>query len=207
VNGLSSTDIFLSLGRRGSGKSYLLRRISAAYPRKVIFDSLGEYTDTDGSLCYSFEEFTQAVLNTEHDSSFTIIFRFDPEKEDSRPEFNEALRILWYRGNCFVLIEEIQLFASTHAMPLWLKNALLTGRHRNLALGFSTQRPGECHKTIISQANHVFAGSLHEKNDLDYVRSVVGEGAYQCPLLQPRQFIYFRPGQEITKINNDLALI
>jgi hypothetical protein len=204
---LKSTDVFLSLGRRGSGKSYLARKLSSAYPRKVVFDSLGEYSDDDGIIVCNFDEFCQKILETQNSHAFTIIFQFDPESETHVDEFNQALRILWHRGNVLILIEEIQLYSSPHSMCLWLKNCLLTGRHRNVGLIFTTQRPGECNKTIISQSNHVFCGSLHEKNDIEYTKSILGESAYSLSSLPERQFLYFRPGQSLTLINNNLEKV
>jgi hypothetical protein len=204
---LKSTDVFLSLGRRGSGKSYLARRISEAYPRKVIFDSLGEFSDSDGIVVYSFEEFCQKIIETEHSQAFTLIFQFDPESDSHVNEFNQALRILWHRGNVLIVVEEIQLYSSPHSMCMWLRNCLLTGRHRNVGLIFTTQRPGECHKTIISQANHVFCGSLHERNDIEYTRSVLADRAYDLSTLPEREFLYFQPGKEISHINNDLQKV
>lgn len=205
--GLKSTDVFLSLGRRGSGKSYLAKKIASVYPRRVIFDSLGEFSDEHGDVVLNFDEFCQKIRDTEHSRSFTIIFQFDPESESHVSEFNQALRILWHRGNVLILIEEIQLYSSPHSMCLWLQNCLLTGRHRNIGLIFTTQRPGECHKTIISQANHVFCGSLHEKNDIEYTRSILGSKSYELSSLPERQFLYFRPGQEIIQINNDFKKV
>lgn len=199
-----STDVFLTLGRRGSGKSYLARRLSEAYPRKVIFDSLGEYSDSDGVICHSFDSFCEEVLKTENSPSFTLIYQFDVESENNANEFNQALRVLYFRGSVLIIVEEIQLYSSPHNLPVWLKNCLLTGRHRNLGLMFTTQRPGECHKTIISQSNHVFCGSLHEKNDIEYTRCVLGERAYDLATLKERHFIYFRPGKETLQIDNNL---
>lgn len=198
-----STDVFLVLGRRGSGKSYLARRIQSAYPRKVIFDSLGEYSGTDAILCHDFESFAEAVLKTQNDNSFTLVYQFDIESDDHVKEFNQALRVLWHRGNLLVVCEEIQMLSGPHHIPMWLRNQLLTGRHRNNALMFTTQRPGECNKTIISQANHVFCGSLHEKNDVEYVRSVLGDRAFELADWPERHFFYFRPGVPITEIDND----
>ncbi len=197
------TDVFLCLGRRGCGKSHLARRIQSAYPRKVIFDPLGEYSDADGVICHDFQSFAEAVLKTQNDHSFTLVYQFDIEREDHVGEFNQALRVLWHRGNLLVVCEEIQMLSAPHSLPMWMRNQLLTGRHRNNALLFTTQRPGECHKTIISQSNHVFCGSLHERNDVEYVRSVIGDRAYDLSDAPDREFIYFRPGQPIADIDND----
>lgn len=196
-----STDVFLFLGRRGSGKSHLARRVSSAYPRKVIFDTLGEYSDTDGLVCHSFEDFSKKILETEHSESFTIIYQFDVECADQTDEFNHAMRVLWYRGNVLVVVEEIQNFASTHNLPHWLRQSLFTGRHRQMGLVFTTQRPGECHKSIISQASHCFFGSLHEKNDIDYCKTVLGQNSLLLSSLPLREFLYFRPGMPLTRLS------
>jgi hypothetical protein len=202
-----STDVFAVLGRRGSGKSYLARRIQECYPRKVVFDTLGEYRGGNHLHCSDFESFGQRVLELQDAKAFTLVYDFDVEKEDHLPEFDQALRVLFYRGNLLVCVEEIQALATAHKMPMWLKHCLLRGRHRNLGLLFTTQRPGECHKTIISQAGHVFCGSLHEKNDLDYCRAVLGERALELGTLPEREFLYFRPGHGTVHIDNDLRAI
>lgn len=201
-----ATDVFLFLGRRRSGKSHLASRVSGAYPRKIIFDTLGEYSDSHGYVCHSFEDFCKKILETENSDSFTIIYQFDVENSDQTEEFNHAMRILWYRGNVFVLVEEVQNFASTHSLPHWLRQSLFTGRHRNMGLAFTTQRPGECHKSIISQANHCFFGSLHEKNDLDYCKTVLGNNAGSLATLPEREFFYFQPGKPLLRLNPDGSL-
>lgn len=194
------TDVFLCLGRRGCGKSYLARKISRAYPRRITFDTLGEYSHDDGVVVSDFESFSKAILDTKDSKEFSIIYQFSVETSDHGPEFNEALRVLFYRGNVLICVEEVQEFASTHKMPMWLRTCLLRGRHRNLGLLFTTQRPGECHKTIVSQSSHVFCGSLHEKNDVDYCRSVLGDHAFDLYSQPERQFTYFRPGMESPEV-------
>jgi DNA helicase HerA-like ATPase len=154
-------------------------------------------------MCHSFNEFAAKILETENSENFTLIYQFDVEEADQNEEFNHALRVLWYRGNVFILVEEVQNFASTHNMPHWLRQALFTGRHRNLGLGFTTQRPGECHKSIISQAGHCFFGSLHEKNDLEYCKTVLGPSFQLLPTLPERHFLYFRPSHPILLLKPD----
>lgn len=141
---------------------------------------------------------------------FTIIFQFDPERADNVAEFDQALRVLFHRGkltgeNLLVVIEEVQNFASTHQMPQWLRNSLLIGRHANQALLFTSQRCGEVHKTVISQAHHVFAGQMQEKNDVEYCRYILGDRAFELQKLPPRRFLYYRPDGTISLVNNTLA--
>lgn len=205
------TDCFLVIGMRGSGKSYLGRRIQSVYPRKVIFDTLGEYDNDEyraenpsARFVYSFREFCEAVKGLEHAQRYTLVYQFDEESEVSDEEFNQAMRVLYYLGNVFIVVEEVQSFSTTHKLPHWLKVQLLKGRHRGNGLLFTTQRPGELHKTILSQCTHFFAGQIHETNDLAYLKPIFKEKTQYLAKIEQRKFLYFRPGHDIVLVNNDL---
>lgn len=173
-------------------------------------DPLGEHADAGATrVVHGFEEAAAALIETQRHPEFRIVFRPDIETadEESRAEFNELLRVIYYRGNVLLQVEEVQLFCSPHFMPHWMEKCLLMGRHRNVACLFTTQRPGLCHKTIVAQAGHVFCGSLHEKNDVDYTRSILAERAFELMDLPERQFLYFQPGKPLQKITNDLKNI
>lgn len=199
----NQTDVILVLGQRGCGKSTLGKKVQGIFPRRFVFDTLWEYPESEFD-CYSFEEFSQRLLATANQSQFTIVYRPDPNTEDFRAEFDEILKCLFARGNILIVIEEVQLYASTHFLPKWLRNCLLTGRHAGVGLVLTTQRPGECHKTIISQCHHLFAGMIFEKNDVEYVRSFMGDAAYQLKDLPKYEFYYFRPGEPLKKVKNSL---
>lgn len=198
------TDVFMTLGRRGMGKTYLGEQIRRAYPRVVTFDTIHEHSD--GEIFYSFFEFSERVLHAAKtgEKEFHFIVRFDLEKEDNKNVFNESLRILFHMGGVFIRIEEIQQLSSPHTLPLWLKNLLTMGRHRKIGMLFSTQMPRYCNKGLISQASHVFCGQLHEKADIEYVRSVLGDRAFELKDLPARKFLYFSPGLPIRLVNNSL---
>ncbi len=200
------TDKFLFIGQSGCGKSYLARKLQ--YPRCVIFDTLHEYDD-ETLIAQNFEHFTQLVLSLqrENKSEFRLVYQFDPESGVNEAEFNQALRVLYYRGDCQIVIEEVQNFSTTHALPHWLRQCFLTGRHRNISLQMTTQRPGELNKTLLSQCRHAFFGQLFEKNDIEYCRAVLGQRAYELASLKPREFLYFSPGQPTKKITNDLKTL
>lgn len=196
------TDCLLVMGRRGCGKSYLAKRLQAMWPRRVIFDSLNEYTE--GEFVSSFNEFA-ALLEQKKNSGateFVIVFQFDPESRVSELEFDHALRLCYYFGNIQVVIEEVQLYCSSHFMPKWLKNALLTGRHQSLSLLFTSQRPGEVHKTIISQCSHVFVGTIVDGNDVRYLSNFLNQESERLPQLPDRRFLYFSKNG-VKEIGND----
>jgi len=203
----NSTDVFLCLGQKGCGKSYLARKIQSAYPRVVIFDTLQEYDDED--MVFNFHDFSDRLLSYEREKTqnFRLVYQFDPESDAHSAEFNEAMRVLYYRGDVQIVIEECQNFASVHSMPKWLNRAILTGRHQNLSMVFTTQRPGELNKSLLSQCKHVFTGNLFEKNDIEYSRAYLGQDAYTLINLKPREFLYFSPGKQPIKMTNDFGNI
>lgn len=202
---IKATDCILVMGRRGCGKSYLAKKLQELWPRRFIFDPLLEYQDNELSV-YSFHEFCEIIsrLKAENKEQFELIIKFDVESEVSISEFNEMLRLCYYFGNAQIVIEEIQNFSSPHDLPHWLRNCLLTGRHQNIALLFTTQRPGELNKTILSQCSHIFCGSIVEGNDLRYISGFLRQDAQKLINLPDRRFIYFGP-HGISEINNDLS--
>ena len=201
----NQTDVIAIFGRRGSGKSYLAAKIQSLYPRRVVFDTLNEYSE--GIQCRNFEEFSKTLENLKKQNSqnFQVVYQFDIEAINHEREFDEAMRLCYYFGGLTVTIEEIQSFCSVHKMPHWLKNSLLTGRHQNMAIIVTTQRPGECHKTVMSQCSHIFTGQLHDRNDVKYVSNFIGTEANELYLLDQRQFLHFCHGQPIRKMTNDFG--
>ena len=77
-----STDKFLFIGRSGTGKTYLCKQIQKIFPRRVIFDSMGEYTEKDFKnndnffIISNFTEFTNTISFIKDDKKTTRIFGF-----------------------------------------------------------------------------------------------------------------------------------
>lgn len=179
------------MGRRGCGKSYLAKRLQELWPKRVIIDSLNEYKD--GDKVKTFKDFCEKLIEFKNTKakSFVLVFQFNPEEELNEETFNQILRVCYYFGNIQIVIEEVQLYASPHRLPHWLKQCLLTGRHKGLSLLFTTQRPGELNKTILSQCAHIFCGQIVEGNDLRYIASFLNQDAQRLSSLPERRFIYF----------------
>ena len=199
------TDKIAILGQSGSGKTYLSRKIQTMYPRVVVLDFMHEYDD--GEIVRSFSEFSEKLIEykTTRRKRFRLIFQFPPETEDFAFICDHILKTCYTAGNMLVVIEEVQNYSHTHHLPHWLRSALLTGRHKNLALIFTTQRPGELHKTILSQCAHVFCGRIHEKNDLKYLENYFYDEIEKLKKLENRFFIYWQPGVKTALVHNSLG--
>lgn len=191
------------MGRRGCGKSHLAKRLQKLWPRRVIIDSLDEYRE--GDIVSNFQDFTDKLINYRQNQlkEFELIYQFDPENDLSADEFNEILRVLYHFSNIQIVIEEIQLYSTPQFLPKWLKHCLLIGRHRNLSLLFTSQRPGQINKTIISQCAHIFCGQIFEGNDLKYVSNFLNQSTDKLINLPDRKFIYFSK-DGIKEISNNI---
>lgn len=199
-----STDCFLAMGRRGCGKSTLAKNLQKAYPRRVIIDSLFEYDE--GDVVYDFDEYCAKLveLSKKRAKEFVVVLRVPHDDPSASEIVNHAIRIAFEYGNLMIVVEEVQLFSSHHTLPSYLKNALLIGRHHNIALFFTSQRAGEVHKTIISQCNHIFIGQMHEKNDITYIKSFLGDSVDQLPNYPVHEFLYFSQSGQISRVKNSL---
>lgn len=199
-----STDCVLVMGRRGCGKSHLAKNLQKIWPRRIIIDTLDEYKD-EGVVVRSFSEFTKQLIELKEKNTpkFVLIFQFPVESTISEVEFNEIMRLCYYFKNIQIVIEEIQSHCNPHWLPHWLKNGLLKGRHQGLSLMFTSQRPGEVNKTIVSQCHHIFCGNLIDGNDIKYVSNFLGTEADKLINLPERRFIYFNNSGKIQEISNE----
>lgn len=199
-----SIDVIGIFGRRGCGKSHLCKNIQAVFPRKIIFDTLSEYQDIDfDETFYEFNSFSDFIIKTQFNNSFSALIKFDVDNSQKNDQFNHMLRIIYYRGNICLVIEEIQNFCSPHYLPHFLQQVFLTGRHQNLAVIYTTQRPGTLNKNILSQSTHIFCGSLHSKNDVREVSQFLGEDAEKLTSLKDREFLWWRPGEKTILTSNE----
>lgn len=208
-----SSDKITIIGKSGSGKTTLSKKLheSGLFKRVVVFDRMDEYDGSNyNAICYDFNQFTIAIKRLCNYPRFRILFKFNIESTGHDDDFNEALRIIYYLGGTCAVIEETWNFSSNKFLPKWYKEILLTGRHgQNKLTGDSvglittSQRPAEVHKTVFSQSNHVFVGTLFENNDIKYIAEFIGhENAEKCKTLPVGKFLHYQMNGETSIVSN-----
>lgn len=191
-------------GITGSGKSTLTRQLAGAFPRRIIFDRMGEWHGEQASAYSSdFASFTAAYEKLHAEPGFTIIFRPRPglDHEALLHEVNQVLALI-YRVEAHaaqgvaLIFEEVWLYAPLHSMPPWFQETLLTGRHHRISVVGNSQRPASVSKVFVSQSRHVFVGQYFEARDRKYFEESFG----RIPALDkpPEKFTFwwFRTAQD-----------
>jgi|GEM_PF-6324036 len=191
-------------GMRGSGKSTLCRNIQKYYSNIFIFDTLNEYNHDDGIIFYNYADFSNYVLSTSEKEGLRVIIQFDIENCDN-DYFDEFIKLLYYRGDCTLVIEEVQNFASIHKIPPFLKQASLTGRHKNVNFITTTQRIAEIHKSLLSQCHHLFSGYTDSPNDKKTLKEY-GFNISDIEFLEQFKFLW-KENRDICLINNNLDFV
>lgn len=202
----NATSKICIFGMSGSGKSTLCKNLQQYFPNVFIFDTLGEYSENEYSnIFYDYSTFADFVEKTKDQNGIRAVFRFNIEGASNDDVFDECVRLLYYRGNCTIVVEEIQNFATVHYIPPFLKQVSLTGRHQNISFITTTQRIAECHKSILSQAQHRMAGYCDNPSDLKTLKEW-GIPDNLIKEIDLFQFIW-KDGKNIYKIDNHLKFI
>jgi hypothetical protein len=173
--------IFVS-GQRGSGKTYWVKHFIRGQGRYLLYDALSEYENaprfTDiGALL----EFSKAHAG---EGFFEAIY--DPLEHEDFPLFCRIALVL--RG-LYVVVEEIDLFATPYMAPSELQKLIKYGRHYGVNVLGVSRRPSEVSRLFTSQATRFVLFRQIEPRDITYFRSIIGPQAERLPDLPPYHFL------------------
>lgn len=189
-------------GMTGSGKSTLTRKIAECFPRRVIFDRLGEWALPDTPTAFDYDSFSRLYQETHAKDSFTIVFQPRPGTSQEVLLIHvESILGLIYQVEAYtkkgiaLVFEEVWLYAPIHGIPNWLQETMLTGRHHRISVIGNSQRPADVSKTLVSQARHVFVGQFYEFRDRKYFEDTFGRIPELITPPDKHRFWWFRPAQ------------
>lgn len=192
---MAEKKIILIFGKRGSGKSYLVKKkLIAGAPRLVIYDTLGEYTD--GVIFEDLEKLNMFWRQT-YRRPFRIIYRpLNPEAE-----IEQIAELVFALGDLTFVVEEIDCYCSAHQIAENFAHIIQRGRHKNITLIGVTQRPYGIHRLLTSQAKQIYVFNTNEPRDRDYLRELLGQEIdAKLDGLQQYQYVEWSDGTDDLQI-------
>ncbi|KLO21860.1 hypothetical protein X275_08185 [Marinitoga sp. 1197] len=168
--------IYTILGKSGSGKSYLARKLAneLAEDKKLFVldnshdhlklgnmkllqlnDEIADKINTDKLI----NSFNRLIIETEYIDD-SLLFNF----------INRFSRSVWNTGNIVLLIDEAHMFYPLKKNPIELEKLVKTARKRGIDIIFVTQQFSDINKAAIKQAHILILFKFFELNELETAR-------------------------------------
>ncbi len=166
-------------GRKGCGKSTLVKEIVDEAPRVIVFDTMGEYTRKRDHPVESFELAMMELGRIQHKNRFRLVLRL-VDNEDALA----AMRVAFDVGDCLFVVEETSFYCSPSYLPPELAQFVRYGRHRGIDQIYVSRRPAEIHRDLTAQSDLIVSFQQREPADIEYLRRSMGPEADRLPQLK-----------------------
>lgn len=163
---IKKREVVIVLGRTGMGKSIWCRQFLKDKTRLFAYDPIMEincnYLNTQKLITFA------EALKAGEDKGRRN-FRVGSYNVDDVPLLTSCA---YEYGNCWLSLEEASVvFNAGTRSPDWIRDAIFLGRHRNMSLLVTAQRPTSIPVDLRSQASRIVCFSQHEKNDVGWLRN------------------------------------
>ncbi len=158
------------VGRKGSGKSTMLRTVMEGCPRLFVLDAMAEHSWIPNRFCDlgRVEEF---LVWTRKQRTFAGAFI---PREDFEEESCRLLDLIYDEGNLALGIEEVPMLCTASFQPPALDRIFRLGRHRRLDVVWTAQRMAETSRRITSCTDRFILFAHTEPRDLDAIADRCG---------------------------------
>lgn len=171
--------VVFATGRKRSGKSHLLAQLAMKFPRRIVFDFIGEfYGKLPGAIeARNLPQALDALRQARTKSNeWTVLCIMDPADVPklvgaiapigSIPEQSFSYAV----GGVALECGECDLILPNNAgIEPEMLDAIQRGRHFRLSALFGTQRPRQTHRVLTSQADVMCAFRQREPRDVDFL--------------------------------------
>lgn len=170
-------EIIIVLGKTGQGKSiwtrYYCKNLPRVFASDLLQDFRANYVTRDALIKLHYDQ----IIND--DSKFRIATY---EADD----LSLLGSIAFLQGTCHLVMEEMGFyFEPGSRAPSWMREAAFLGRHRELSLILTAQRPTSIPTDLRSQASRIICFNQIEKSDIGWLSSYFGERMDEISELAP----------------------
>ena len=154
--------IITVLGKKGSGKSYFVKKeLIKLFPKIIIIDPLDEY---NYFYNYSLKEIISVIQANYKKNKYRVVYRPLDENEDLFFKFIYSLESIT------LIIEEVDGYSNNKKTDVYLEKLFKYGRHKNINLICISRRPAEIGRLLTAQSDIIISFRQTEKRDIDYFR-------------------------------------
>ncbi len=162
--------IQLVIGKRGSGKSVLVKHMIRDERRLVIYDIMSEYTEAV-TFDYTERDRLAYFWRGLYRQGFRIAYRPLRPKD----EIDWLAHAVFTLGDLTFVVEEIDAVCTPFDMSEWMQAIIQRGRHMNIEMIGVTPAPFGIHRDLTRQAKDIFIFRTSEPRDIQYLRRLLGE--------------------------------
>jgi AAA+ ATPase superfamily predicted ATPase len=205
-----TNEIIVILGRKGCGKTTLLRKFVSEKKRVIFFDPIGQFSD--GVIIVdplSLLRFLQ--INCE--KQYRIIYNPDPdsyvadgllddtkEKDYIKRHFAALCEIVRNLYNVYFAVDEVDLVTRPGECPNSFRSIIAHGRHSCISIVATTRRQTETSRLLTSQADVLISFEQHEPADIKYLATFFGEKADGLRTLEKYTYLEWKNGKTYCRV-------
>lgn len=190
-------EITVILGKKGSGKTFLAKRLVALCRRLICYDPMHQFGDI-GAVVHHYADLVDYVVVNRR-GPFRVVYQPEIAPGASgdvvRGEFIKMCDLVNRLVNVYFLVDEID-----NCLPPrdkengFFKNMIQRGRHAAVSLVATTIRYTDTQRNLTAQADKIICFHTHEPSDVKYFRAYFGKMADDLPALPPYHFIKYEKG-------------
>ena len=173
--------IIAVFGRKGSGKTTLIRKIIVPARRLLVYDKLNEFDA--GQVFYDPQALYDYVIKA---PKFQAVYR----PVDTAFGVDWLARLALALGDCVITIDEVDLYASTYYMSEALYNIIHIGRHFNTSIVMASRMPQRIRNDITAQADVIITFE-QQGRPLDYILEFADEPGAEGKIKALKKYQYY----------------
>lgn len=151
--------VVLILGKSGTGKTVLAKRLTERCRRILILDPLFEF---GGTVFFSFEDVADYLES--NPDEFRVVLR--PQEEEDADYFFRLARAI---GNVTLLVDEAEIYIDARSMPESFKWLVHYGRHQLVSIVAIARRAPELNVYLRAQQTSIFSFKQTLPSDVDHL--------------------------------------
>lgn len=178
------------LGSRGAGKTTWLQRQAGftGAKRLLVWDYMREYA-AHGQVVESLGQAIGAMKGR----AWRIVYQ--PTVERREQEFDLLCKAARLAGNCTLVAEELAFVTRPNQAPAAWRELCLLGRHANVSIYGTSQRPASMDKDFLAMADLIHCGRLSYEPDAKAVAPFLGADWRSLATLADLAYIERRAGE------------